>query len=205
VAPIGLFLILFAETGILIGLVLPGDSLLFTAGLLSSIHRHGDVHLNLWLVLLATTLGAIAGAQTGYLFGRTVGPRLFSRPESRIFKQQHLERTRTYLHRYGPAKAIIVARFVPLVRTLMNPLAGAIQVEVGLFTIANVVGGVVWTFSITIAGYYLGKTVHNVDRYVLPIIALAVVLSVIPVLFEILKTRRKKKGKGKSPVDEPVG
>jgi membrane-associated protein len=205
VAPIGIFLILFAETGILIGLVLPGDSLLFTAGLLSSIHRYGDVHLNLWAVLLAAALGAVLGAQTGYVFGRKVGPRLFSRPESRIFKQLHVERTRIYLHKYGPAKAIIVARFVPVVRTLMNPLAGVIEVDPVLFTVANVIGGLIWSVSITVAGYYLGKTVHNVDRYVLPVIGGVVVVSLIPVIFELNKARRKKRAKEASTVDEMVG
>ncbi|HSS09877.1 MAG TPA: DedA family protein [Acidimicrobiales bacterium] len=189
---LGIFAILFAETGLLIGIIFPGDSLLFTAGLLSSTHRHGDVHLNLVVVMVAAFLGAVLGAQTGYILGRTAGPPLFSRPDSRFFKQQHVYRTRVYLEKYGPARAIILARFVPVVRTLMNPLAGVAELDAKVFTTANVIGGVVWTIGITLAGYALGKSVHNVDHYILPIVAVIVVVSLIPVALEIRKARRER-------------
>jgi membrane-associated protein len=140
---IGIFLVLFAETGILIGIVLPGDSLLFTAGLLASTHKAGDVHLNIWLVLLAAFLGAIIGAQTGFLIGRKAGPRLFNRPDSRVFKHEYVDRTGAYLEKYGPVKAVILARFVPVVRTLMNPLVGVAEMDAKTFTLANVIGGAV--------------------------------------------------------------
>lgn len=189
--PFGLFAILFAETGLLVGIVLPGDSLLFTAGLLSATHRHGDVHLNLLAVLVAAFLGAVLGAQTGYVLGRRAGPRLFSRPDSRFFKQEYVTRTREHLERYGTAKAVVLARFVPVVRTLMNPLVGVAEVDQGEFTVANLVGGVLWAIGVSVAGFALGKSIHNVDRYLLPIIAVIVVASLIPVALEVGRARRR--------------
>lgn len=190
---LGVLLILFAETGILIGIVLPGDSLLFTAGLLSATTRPGDVHLNLGLVLVAALVGAIAGAQTGYVLGRKLGPRLFRRPDSRLFKQSHVERTRAYLEKYGAGRAIVLARFVPVVRTLMNPLAGVAQIDARVFTVANVVGGVLWGAGVTIAGYFLGKSIPNIDHYLLPIIAGVVLLSLIPIALEVRKARMARR------------
>jgi membrane-associated protein len=191
-APVGVFLILFAETGLLVGIVLPGDSLLFTAGLLSAIHRHGDVHLNLGLVVVGAFLGAFLGAQTGYLIGRKAGPRLFNREDSRFFKRSHVERTRAYLDKYGEGKAVILARFVPVVRTLMNPLAGVAELDARVFAVANLIGALLWGVGVTVAGYFLGKSIPNVDRYLLPIIALIVALSLIPVFMEIRRNRRER-------------
>jgi membrane-associated protein len=192
---LGVLVILFAETGILLGIVLPGDSLLFTAGLLSATTRRGDVHLNLPVVLVAAIVGAVVGAQTGYLLGRHFGPRLFRRPDSRLFKQEYVERTRVYLEKYGPAKAVVLARFVPVVRTLMNPLAGVAEIDGRVFTLANIVGGVAWGAGVTIAGYFLGKSIPNVDHYLLPIIALVVLISLIPVLLEVRKARGEKRSR----------
>jgi membrane-associated protein len=195
-APLGVFLILFAETGLLVGIVLPGDSLLFTAGLLSAINKHnGDVHLNLFAVVVCAFLGAALGAQTGYLIGRKAGPRLFAREDSRFFKKSHVERTRTYLDKYGEGKAVVLARFVPVVRTLMNPLAGVAETDARVFAIANVIGALLWGVGVTVAGYFLGKSIPNVDRYLLPIIAVVVVLSLIPVALEVRKARREKREK----------
>jgi membrane-associated protein len=190
---LGVLVILFAETGILLGIVLPGDSLLFTAGLLSATTRPGDVHLSLPVVVVAAVVGAVVGAQTGYLLGRKLGPRLFRRPDSRLFKQQYVERTRVYLERYGPARAVILARFVPVVRTLMNPLVGVAEIDARVFTVSNIIGGVVWGAGVTIAGFFLGKSIPNVDHYLLPIIALIVFLSLIPVFLEIRKARGEKR------------
>jgi membrane-associated protein len=192
---LGVLVILVAETGILLGIVLPGDSLLFTAGLLSATTRRGDVHLNLPVVLVAAIVGAVVGAQTGYLLGRHFGPRLFRRPDSRLFKQEYVERTRVYLEKYGPAKAVVLARFVPVVRTLMNPLAGVAEIDGRVFTLANIVGGVAWGAGVTIAGYFLGKSIPNVDHYLLPIIALVVLISLIPVLLEVRKARGEKRSR----------
>jgi membrane-associated protein len=197
---IGVAVILFAETGILLGIILPGDSLLFTAGLLSATTTHSTVHLNLWAVLIAAFLGAVLGAQTGYLLGRAAGPRLFSRPDSRLFKQQYVERTRVYLEKYGPAKAVFLARFVPVVRTLMNPLAGVAEMDGGVFVAANVAGGLAWGVGVTLAGYFLSKSIHNVDHYLLPIIAVVVLVSLIPIALEVRKSRREKR----SAIGEPL-
>jgi len=195
---LGVLLILFAETGILLGIVLPGDSLLFTAGLLcATTEKVGghNLHLNLAVVSVAAVIGAVVGAQVGYLLGRKLGPALFRRPDSRFFKQEYLERTSTYLEKYGPAKAVFLARFVPVVRTLMNPLVGVTEMDAGVFTLANVAGGVVWGAGVTIAGYFLGKSIPNVDHYLLPVIAVVVVLSLIPVGLEIQKVRREKRSR----------
>jgi membrane-associated protein len=190
---LGVLLILFAETGILLGIVLPGDSLLFTAGLLAATTKPGDVHLNLPLVVAAAVVGAVVGAQVGYLIGRKLGPALFRRPDSRLFKQEYVDRTSEYLEKYGPAKAVFLARFIPVVRTIMNPLVGVTEMDPRVFALSNLAGGVVWGAGVTIAGYYLGKTVPNVDHYLLPIIALVIVLSLIPVFLEIRKARGEKR------------
>lgn len=192
---LGVLVVLFAETGILLGIVLPGDSLLFTAGLLSATTKHGDVHLNLAVVVLCAVVGAIAGAQTGYLIGRKLGPPLFRRPDSRVFKQAYVDRTAEYLEKYGPARAVILARFVPVVRTLMNPLVGVADIDATVFAVSNVVGGVLWGAGVTIGGYFLGKSIPNVDHYLLPIIAVIVVLSLIPVALEIRKARAERRSR----------
>ena len=192
-APLGILLILFAETGLLIGIVLPGDSLLFTAGVLSATPKSGDVHLNLWVVMIAAFLGAVLGAQCGYIIGAKAGPRLFNRDESRLFKRSHVDRTALYLEKYGPVRAVVLARFVPVVRTLMNPLVGVVEMDAGTFTTANLIGGALWSIGITLAGYALGKSIHNVDHYILPIIAVIVVLSLIPVFLEVRKSRRQRR------------
>jgi membrane-associated protein len=196
---LGVLVILFAETGILLGIVLPGDSLLFTAGLLCStterVSGH-NLHLNLALVVVAAIIGAVLGAQVGYLIGRKLGPALFRRPDSRLFKQDYVVRTRTYLDKYGPAKAVFLARFVPIVRTLMNPLVGVTEMDARVFTLSNVAGGVIWGAGVTVAGYFLGKSIPNVDHYLLPIIAVIILLSLTPVFLEI----RKARGEKRSPV-----
>jgi membrane-associated protein len=195
---LGVLIILFAETGILLGIVLPGDSLLFAAGLACSTSTTAKsgvhVHLNLAVVIGAAIIGAVAGAQTGYFLGRRFGPKLFRRPDSRLFKQAYVERAREQLEKYGPAKAVVLARFIPVVRTLMNPLAGVAEVDGRVFAISNLAGGVLWGAGVTVAGYILGKSIPNVDHYLLPIIAVVVLLSLIPVANEIRKARAGKRG-----------
>jgi membrane-associated protein len=195
---LGVLVILFAETGILLGIVLPGDSLLFTAGLLcSTTERVGghNLHLQLPVVVVAAVVGAVLGAQVGYLIGRKLGPALFRRPDSRLFKQEYVERTRTYLEKYGPAKAVFLARFVPIVRTLMNPLVGVTEMDARVFTLSNVAGGVIWGAGVTVAGYFLGKSIPNVDHYLLPIIAFIILLSLLPVANELRKARGEKRSR----------
>jgi membrane-associated protein len=190
---IGLIAIIFAETGLLIGIVLPGDSLLVTAGLLAATHRRGDVHLNLTVVIVGCAIAAVAGAQTGYWIGRRVGRPLFNRPNSRFFKREYVERAEDYFNRFGGPKAVVLARFIPGVRTLMNPLAGVVDMDHTAFTAWNVIGGLAWAVGVTLLGYTLGSSVKNIDKYLLPIIAVVVVLSLIPIALEVRKARRQSR------------
>jgi membrane-associated protein len=187
---LGLFLILFAETGLLIGFFLPGDSLLFTAGLLCTTSATAAVHLSLPTVLVAAAGGALLGAQVGYLIGRRAGPRLLDRPD-RPRLQDAVVRSRVALDRYGAGKAIVLARFIPLVRTVLNPMAGTVGVPVRVFTTWQVIGGLVWSIGLTLAGYALGSRIPNVDKYLLPIVALIIVVSLIPVALEVRRSRTR--------------
>ena len=185
---LGVFLVLFAETGLLVGFFLPGDSLLFTAGLLSTTTASSTVRLSLPAVLLAAATGAVLGAHVGYLIGRRLGPAMLDRPD-RPRLQHAVARSAAALERYGSAKAIVLARFIPLVRTVLNPLAGTVRVPVRVFTVWQVVGGLLWSVGVTLAGYLLGKSVPNVDTYLLPIIAVIVAVSLVPVALELVRSR----------------
>jgi membrane-associated protein len=189
---LGVFIVLFAETGLLIGFFLPGDSLLFTAGLLSATGTGSAVHLSLTSVLVAGAAGALAGAQAGFVIGRRTGRALLARPpESRV--RRGIGSAQRAIDRYGAPRAIVLARFIPVVRTVLNPLAGAIGVPTRTFTIWQVAGGLVWSVGITLAGYELGSRVSNIDHYLLPIIAIIVVLSLIPVALELWRHRRARR------------
>jgi membrane-associated protein len=190
---LGVFVILFAETGLLIGFFLPGDSLLFTAGLLCTTKAHSTIHLSLPAVLVAAVAGALLGAQVGYLIGRRAGPPLLG-AQQRPRVRQALVRGQEALDRYGPGKAIVLARFIPIVRTVLNPLAGVLGVPARTFTVWQVAGGLVWSLGVTLAGYALGSHISNVDHYLLPIIAVVVVLSVIPVAVELRRHARASTG-----------
>ncbi|MEV0919493.1 DedA family protein [Streptomyces sp. NPDC049967] len=192
---LGVAVVLFAETGLLVGFFLPGDSLLFTAGLLSVDGAHGPVGLSLPQVLLAAVAGALLGAQTGYWLGRRGGRALLARTRSGRLREG-ADRAAELLARYGHARAIVLARFVPVVRTVLNPLAGALDVPARVFTLWQVIGGVVWTAGLVLAGYALGSSVPNVDRYLLPIVALVVVVSLIPLAAELLRSRNRSTAEG---------
>jgi membrane-associated protein len=187
--PLGVAVVLFAETGLLIGFFLPGDSLLFTAGVLAAAPASASLHLPLAGVLIAAAVGSLLGAQVGYLLGRRVGAPLFDRATSPRLREGR-DRAETYLARYGYARAIVLARFVPIVRTVLNPLAGVLGVPARVFTLWQVIGGLVWSLGVTLAGYWLGSSIHNVDHYLLPIIAVIIVLSLLPLLIEVLRSRR---------------
>jgi membrane-associated protein len=187
---LGVFLVLFAETGLLVGFFLPGDSLLFTAGLICTTGGSSAVHLSLPLVLVAAAAGALLGAEVGYLIGRRVGPVLLDRPD-RPRLRQGVVRTREALDRYGTAKAIVLARFIPVVRTVLNPLAGTVGLPAGVFTVWQVLGGLVWTLGVTLAGYALGSRIPNIDRYLLPIVAVIIVVSLVPVALELRRSRSR--------------
>ncbi|MFK0237603.1 DedA family protein [Streptomyces vinaceus] len=185
---LGIAVVLFAETGLLIGFFLPGDSLLFTAGLFCVPGAHGPVHLSLPLVLCSASAGALLGAQAGYLIGRRGGRALLARSRSRKL-HEGAERAEELLDRYGHAKAIVLARFVPIVRTVLNPLAGALDVPARVFALWQVIGGLVWTVGLVLAGYALGSSVPDVDRYLLPIVALVVLVSLTPLAVEMIRRR----------------
>ena len=185
----GLGFIVFAESGLLIGFFLPGDSLLFTAGLLSST---GHLPALPWL-LLVSFVAAVAGDQVGYQFGRRVGPALFRRPDSRLFRQENVTRARHFFDRNG-SKTIVLARFVPVVRTFTPIVAGVSDMNYRVFTTFNIIGGLLWAVGVSTLGYVLGDTVPNIDRYLLPVIGLIVVLSLIPVYIEFRRARRGHAG-----------
>lgn len=187
---LGIFIVLFAETGLLIGFFLPGDSLLFTAGLLCTASASHQTHLSLPVVLLAAVGGALLGAQTGFILGRKAGKPMLDRSGNRLLRRG-AERSEAILTRYGYGKAIVLARFVPVVRTVLNPMVGALDLPVRTFTIWQTVGGVAWSVGVTMLGYALGSTITNVDAYLLPIIGLIVVLSLIPVTIELIRTKAK--------------
>jgi membrane-associated protein len=201
-ATIGLFGIIFAESGLLIGFFLPGDSLLFTAGLLAS---QDDYGLNIWVLLVGFFAMAVLGDQVGYWFGKRVGPSLFSRPDSRLFKQEYVTRTHTFFEKNGP-KTIMIARFVPIVRTFAPILAGVGGMNYKTFVRFNVMGGFIWAVGVTAAGYVLGSTVPSIDRYLLPIIALIVLGSLIPPFLEWRKHKREQREQsvGETEAGTPV-
>jgi membrane-associated protein len=186
---VGVLVILFAETGLLIGFFLPGDSLLFTAGLLCATGA-GALHLSLPWVLLAAPVGALLGAQVGFLIGRRAGRPLLERTRNPKVARG-VRRAEELFARYGPAKAIVLARFIPVVRTVLNPVAGALHTSARTFTVWQVVGGLVWTVGLVLAGYALGASIPGVDAYLLPVIAVIVIVSLVPLGLEILRERRR--------------
>ncbi len=185
---LGVGAVMFAETGLLIGFFLPGDSLLFTAGLLCTGTGQHGVKLSLGPLLVAAAVGALAGAQCGYLIGRRAGGVLLARSRSARLREG-AERAEELLSRYGHARAVVLARFVPVVRTVLNPLAGALGVPIRVFTVWQIAGGLVWSLGLTLAGYALGSSIPNVDRYLLPLVALIVVISLVPLAVELYRGR----------------
>jgi membrane-associated protein len=190
--PIGVGVVLFAETGLLIGFFLPGDSLLFSAGVVAAAPATATLHLPLGWLMVCAAIGACLGAQTGFWIGRRAGPALLERLQHRRLSEGR-ERAERYLARYGYGKAIVLARFVPVVRTVLNPLAGAIGVPQTVFTRWQIAGGLVWSLGVTLAGYLLGSHISNVDHYLLPIIAVIIGISLLPIAAEILRHRRVRR------------
>lgn len=187
----GLFLlaaIVFAESGLLVGFFLPGDSLLFIAGFLASA-AGGHVLPALPIVLACTVVAAVAGDQVGYLFGNKVGPALFDRPDSRVFRQSHVVKAHDFFDRYGP-KTIVLARFVPIVRTFAPVVAGVGSMRYRTFVVYNVVGGLSWVVGITTLGYFLGEVDVVQSNLEIAIIAI-VALSLVPVGLEAVKHHRR--------------
>lgn len=194
VAYIVIFVIIFSESGLLIGLFLPGDSLLFTAGFLASqkIASTNQNYLNLWILIGVTFAGAVIGDSVGYSFGHRIGRRIFTKPDSKLFKKENLEKAEKFYEKYG-VKTIILARFVPIVRTFAPIVAGVGKMNYKTFFSFNVIGGALWAILIPVAGYYLGRLIPNVDKYLLPIVAAIIIVSAIPTLVEIIRERKKKR------------
>ncbi|MET7747253.1 VTT domain-containing protein [Micromonospora sp. NPDC005367] len=182
---LGILAIVFAESGLLIGFFLPGDSLLFTAGLLTADGQY--ITYPLWLVCLLVTIAAVAGDQVGYAFGRKVGPSLFRRPNSRLFKQENVLKAHEFFEKYG-ARSIVLARFVPIVRTFTPIVAGVSGMNYRTFVTYNVIGGVLWGSGVTVLGYFLGQIPFVKDHIELILVAI-VAVSVIPIAIELLRAR----------------
>ena len=196
---IGLLVIIFAECGLLIGFFLPGDSLLFTAGLLVST---GVFDVPLWVLVVTLPLAAIAGNLVGYWIGRKAGPAVFNRPDSRLFKQEYVEKSHAFFERYG-ARTIVLARFVPIVRTFATVMAGASRMRFGTYALYSVVGGILWGAGVTVLGYYLGR-VAVIRDHVEAIIIGIVLLSVVPIVVEVLRARRQRGMTAEPVTEEPI-
>lgn len=181
---IGLLLVVFAESGLLIGFFLPGDSLLFTAGVFAAAGK-----LSLPVILPGVFVAAVAGDQVGYAFGNRAGPALFRRPDSRFFKQAYLDKAQRYFDEHGP-RTIVLARFVPIVRTFAPIVAGAGSMRYRTFVTYNVVGGLLWGVGVTSLGFALGEAI-DIDRYLLPVIAVIVACSLVPVVLELRRAREE--------------
>ncbi|GHB69395.1 hypothetical protein GCM10010347_44500 [Streptomyces cirratus] len=191
---IGTLAIVFAESGLFA--FLPGDSLLFTAGLFTA---SGDIDKPLWLVCTLIVAAAVLGDQVGYLIGKFFGPKLFSRPDSRLFKQENLDSAHEFMDKHGP-KAIVLARFVPIIRTFAPMVAGAGAMKYRTFLVFNVIGGIGWGAGVTVLGYNLGQfeiIKNNIETIFIGI----VLISVIPVVFEVLKARKQRKA---APAEAPA-
>lgn len=180
---VGVAAIVFAESGLLIGFFLPGDSLLFTAGFLAS-----QGILNIWALAPLCFIAAVAGDAVGYSFGRRMGRQLFIRPNSRWFRHEHLIRAEEFFERHG-GKAIMLARFIPIVRTFTPIVAGAAVMPYRRFAVFNALGGLFWAIGVTLTGYFLGNVIPDIDRYLLPAVILIIAVSIAPAALHILRER----------------
>jgi len=194
---IGVLAIIFAETGLLVGLAFPGDSLLFLAGVAASGSGAavlGDAHLSAGALFVGAPISAIAGAQVGHWFGHRFGRKLFDRPDGRVFNRQKVVATEKWLRKYGTGKAIILARFVPFIRTLLNPMCGVVGISAKKFFIWNVVGGLIWTQLVIGLGFVLGEKLEgSVDKYLLPVVGLIILASLTPVIVELFREWQTRK------------
>ncbi|MEW2318138.1 DedA family protein [Streptomyces bauhiniae] len=195
----GLLLIVFAESGLLIGFFLPGDSLLFTAGLLIT---SGQLDFPLWGAIALICLAAILGDQAGYMFGKKVGPSLFNRPDSRLFKQENVVKAHEFFEKYGP-KSLVLARFVPIVRTFTPIIAGVSGMRYRSFLTFNVIGGVLWGAGVTLLGSWLGN-IGIVKDNIEAMLILIVLISVIPIAIEFLRARGKNKRAEREAPEQPA-
>jgi len=183
---IGLFGIVFAESGLFVGFFLPGDSLLFTAGFLAS-----QEYLQIVPLIILTFVAAVLGDNFGYAFGRKVGPAIFSKKDSVLFHKDHLVKAQNYYQKYG-GKTIVLARFIPIVRTFAPIVAGAGQMKYSHFFFFNLIGGILWGLGMPLLGYFLGNTIPNIDQYLIPIILFIILASILPPAWHFLKEKHHR-------------
>jgi membrane-associated protein len=198
---IGLLAVVFAECGLLVGFFLPGDSLLFVGGLVAAGGLSGVSFVPLWVLLIVVPVAAIAGNLVGYWIGYRAGPAIFNKPDSRLFRAEYVDKAHAFFEKYG-ARTIVLARFVPIVRTFATVMAGASRMNFRLYAIYSVIGGVLWGAGVTALGYWLGQVTwirHNIELIAIGI----VVVSVVPIAIEFLRGRRRAAG-GHTTVDRAV-
>lgn len=187
----GIVGIVFAESGLFFGFFLPGDSLLFTAGFLSS-----QGFFNVFILALSTFIAAVAGDSVGYSFGKRVGKKIFDRKDGFLFNQKNLKKAQEFYEKHG-SKTIVLARFTPIIRTFAPIVAGAAEMKYNTFISYNVIGGLLWTQSMVWGGYFLGNVIPDVDKYMLPIIGVIIFVSLIPTIKEIISAKFPKKNQNK--------
>ncbi|MFA6338777.1 MAG: VTT domain-containing protein [Candidatus Paceibacterota bacterium] len=186
---IGVLFIIFAESGLFFGFFLPGDSLLFTAGFLAS-----QGYFNLFVLIVLTFFAAVLGDNFGYQFGKHIGPKIFTKEDSLFFRKEHVIRTKKFYERYGK-KALVIARFIPIVRTFTPILAGVGQMEYKTFFTYNLIGGAAWTLLLINLGFFLGTLIKDADRFILPIVLVIIVISFLPGVWEIIKIKKESQNK----------
>jgi membrane-associated protein len=184
---LGIFGMTFAESGLFFGFFLPGDSLLFTAGLLAS-----QKVFNIWILLPLITIGAIGGDSVGFWTGKKFGGWLLKQKESLFFQKKHLEMAKRFYDKHG-GKTLILARFMPAIRTFAPIVAGMADMRYGSFITYNIAGGLLWSFGMTLLGYFLGSAIPDVDKYLLPIIGIIILASIFPAIIHFIKDRRNPK------------
>ncbi len=183
---IGIFGMVFAESGILFGVVFPGDTLLFTAGFLAS-----QGYLNIVVLVVGSFIAAVLGDSVGYYLGFKFGPKIFARPNSRFFKQEYVFKTQAFFDKHGK-KTIFFARYIPIVRTFAPVFSGIGAMQYKNFLFYNILGGLVWTLSLPLLGYFLGRKIPNIDAYILPIVIGIFLVTMIPVVSGMLRAAREK-------------
>jgi membrane-associated protein len=182
----GIFAIVFAESGLLVGFFLPGDSLLFTAGFLAS-----QGFFNIALLCAITFVAAVLGDNVGYQFGKKAGPRIFKKEDSLVFSKANIERSQKFYEKHG-GKTIILARFIPVVRTFAPVIAGVGEMRYRSFLVFNLIGALLWAVGVTLLGFFLGKSIPNIDHYLLPIAFLIIVFSIVPGVYHLLKDQERR-------------
>lgn len=182
----GIFGVIFAESGLLIGFFLPGDSLLFTAGFLAS-----QGLINIWVLTIGTFIAAVAGDWVGFHFGQRYGKKLFQKEDSTFFKKEHLLSARAFYEKHGK-KTIVMSRFIPIVRTFAPIVAGMADMEYMTFLVFNILGAIGWAVGVSLAGYFLGRTIPNVDKYLLPMVLVIAFASLLPTILHVVKDKKQR-------------